>query len=415
MSNKALFQQFSLSRPAGDSSVFSLVPSKFAIIFLIVFISAFSAGVLAAVSSIEIYSLHLIVQLLYYFWLAGIFSFLAMGWLFGIALLLGKERLIFSSGYLIVRKDLFGIGFSTYFVAESITDVAWRAANPTPSDSDSASASASASAARLGSHISFDYQQETITCGTNVTAEEAEQTHQKIQQQALNQAPSTALLVKIQSHEKTTKEIIAAQKRHHQTVSLSKTPPSVLALILVNVLPIVGVLFLDWTIVEVIMLYWSESAVIGIFCLFKMWLIDPWASLIVAPFFTLHYGGFMAGHLLLVYGFVFPDEGLMTEYWEGGNVVSFLTLSFLALFVSHGISFFQNFIGRTEYVDRDIRKQMNEPYGRILIMQFSLLLGGILAVAFDSALPILLLLILLKIVTDFRAHLLEHRTDLNSE
>ena len=333
-----------------------------------------------------------------------------MGWLLGIALLLGKERLIFSSGYLIVRKDLFGIGFSTYFVAESITDVAWRAANPTAS----ASASASASAARLGSHISFDYQQETTTCGTNVTAEEAEQTHQKIQQQALNQAPSTALLVKIQSHEKTTKEIIAAQKRHHQTVSLSKTPPSVLALILVNVLPIVGVLFLDWTIVEVIMLYWSESAVIGIFCLFKMWLIDPWASLIVAPFFTLHYGGFMAGHLLLVYGFVFPDEGLMTEYWEGGNVASFLTLSFLALFVSHGISFFQNFIGRTEYVARDIREQMGEPYTRILIMQCSLLLGGVIAGAFDSALPILLLLIVLKTATDLRAHLLEHRADLNS-
>ena len=408
MSSKALFQQFSLSRPAGDSSDFSLVPSKFAILFLIVFISVFSLGVLAAISSIETHSLHLIIQLLYYFWLAGIISFLVMGWLLGIALLLGKERLIFSSGYLIVRKDLFGIGFSTYFVAESITDVAWRAANPT------ASASASASAARLGSHISFDYQQETITCGTNVTAEEAEQTHQKIQQQALNQAPSTALLVKIQSHEKTTKEIIAAQKRHRQTVSLSKTPPSVLALILVNVLPIVGVLFLDWTIVEVIMLYWSESAVIGIFCLFKMWLIDPWASLIVAPFFTLHYGGFMAGHLLLVYGFVFPDEGLMTEYWEGGNVASFLTLSFLALFVSHGISFFQNFIGRTEYVARDIREQMGEPYTRILIMQCSLLLGGVIAGAFDSALPILLLLIVLKTATDLRAHLLEHRADLNS-
>ena len=123
----------------------------------------------------------------------------------------------------------------------------------------------------------------------------------------------------------------------------------------------------------------------------------------------------MAGHLLLVYDLVLPDEGLATEFWESGNVVSLLTLSFLALFVSHGISFFQNFIGRTEYVDRDIRKQMNEPYDRILIMQFSLLLGGVLAVAFDSALPILLLLILLKIVTDFRAHLLEHRTDLNSE
>lgn len=402
MSSKVLFQQFSLSRPAGDSSGFSLVPSKFAILFLIVFISIFSMGAIAAVSSIETHSLHLIVQLLYYLWLAGIFSFLVMGWLFGIALLLGKERLIFSSGYLIVRKDFFGIGFSTYFVAGSLTDFAWNAAKTTASD------------ARLDSHISFRYQQETITCGTNVTAEEAEQTHKKIQQQALNQAPSTALLVKIQSHEKTTKQIIAAQKRRHQTVSLSKTPPSVLALILVNALPIVGVLFLDWTIVEVIVLYWSESAVIGIFNLFKMWLIDPWASLIAAPFFTFHYGGFMASHLLLVYIFVLPQGGLATEFWGGGYVVSFFTLSFLALFVSHGLSFFQNFIGRIEFVDRDIREQMGEPYSRILIMQCSLLLGGVIAGAFDSALPILLLLILLKAVTDLRAHLLEHKTELNS-
>ena len=369
---------------------------------MIFFISVFSVGTLATVSSIETQSVHLIVQLLYYFWLVGIFSFLVMGWLFGIGLLLGKERLIFSSGYLIVRKDLFGIGLSTYFVADLITDFAWSAGNSTPSD------------ARLGSHISFRYQQEAITCGTNVTAEEAEQTQQKIQHQALNQAPSTDLLVKTKAHEKTTKDIIAAQKPHHQTVSLSRRSPSVLALILVNVLPIIGVLLLDWTIAEVILLYWSESAVIGIFNLFKMWLIDPWASLIAAPFFTLHYGGFMAGHLLLVYGFVLPDEGLAKDFWESGNAVSPLTLSFLALFVSHGVSFFANFIGRIEYLDRDIREQMGKAYGRILIMQCSLLLGGVLAGAFDSALPILLLLILLKTLTDLRAHLLEHRTDLNS-
>ena len=107
MSSKAIFQQFSVARPAGDSSGFSLVGPKFAIMFLMVFISVFSLGALLAISSIEASDLHLIVQLLYHFWLLGIFSFLIVGWLFGIALLLGQERLIFSSGYLIVRKDLF--------------------------------------------------------------------------------------------------------------------------------------------------------------------------------------------------------------------------------------------------------------------------------------------------------------------
>ena len=75
MSSKAIFQQFSAARPAGDSIAFSMVGSKFAIMFLMVFISVFSLGALSAVSSIEASALHLIVQLLYRFWLIGIFLF----------------------------------------------------------------------------------------------------------------------------------------------------------------------------------------------------------------------------------------------------------------------------------------------------------------------------------------------------
>jgi len=161
------------------------------------------------------------------------------------------------------------------------------------------------------------------------------------------------------------------------------------------------------------LLYWSESAVIGIFNLFKMWLNNPWASLIAAPFFTLHYGGFMAAHLLLLNSFILPSDGLALEFWEGGNLVSPLTLAFLALFVSHGVSFFQHFVGRAEYVDRDIREKMGKPYDRIFTMQFTLILGGFLVGIFDSTLLFLLLLLLLKIVTDLRAHLVEHRTGLN--
>ena len=73
--------------------------------------------------------------------------------------------------------------------------------------------------------------------------------------------------------------------------------------------------------------------------------------------------------------------------------------------MSHGVSFFQNFIGRAEYVDRDIREQMGKPYDRIFIMQFTLILGGFLVGIFDSTLLVLLLLIVLKITTDLRAHL----------
>ena len=128
--------------------------------------------------------------------------------------LLGQERLIFSSGYLIVRKDLFGIGLNTYFAADSITDFTWRA-EPAPSGAGAGS----------GTHISFRYQQETITCGTNVTSEEGEQIHQQIQQQALNKMPDADLLAQILAYVQATKEklprkncatkLLLFQKRRH--------------------------------------------------------------------------------------------------------------------------------------------------------------------------------------------------------
>ena len=138
-------------------------------------------------------------------------------------------------------------------------------------------------------------------------------------------------------------------------------------------------------------------------------------SVIAAPFFALHYGGFMPRDLLLLYGVVLPVEDLAAEFGAGSIVVSGLTLLFLALFVSHGVSFFQNFIDRTEYVDRETRAQMCEPYGRIIIMQCALLIGGVLVSAFNSALPILLLLILFKTAIDLHAHLLGHQCDLSTE
>ena len=142
------------------------------------------------------------------------FFFSHLGWFFGIALLLGQERLIFSSGYLIVRKDLFGIGLNTYFAADSITDFTWR---PEPAPSGACAGS--------GTHISFRYQQEAITCGTNVTFEEWEQIHQKIQQQAVNQVPNAALFTKVLPYEQATSEklprkncatkLLLFQKRRH--------------------------------------------------------------------------------------------------------------------------------------------------------------------------------------------------------
>ena len=46
--------------------------------------------------------------------------------------------------------------------------------------------------------------------------------------------------------------------------------PSLFALILANAVPILGVLFLGWTVFPLVLVYWLENAVIGGFNVAKM-------------------------------------------------------------------------------------------------------------------------------------------------
>ncbi|MEK7452684.1 MAG: DUF6498-containing protein [Patescibacteria group bacterium] len=78
------------------------------------------------------------------------------------------------------------------------------------------------------------------------------------------------------------------------------------------------------------------------------------------------------------------------------------------LLISHGISFFSNFIGNREYERTDIGKQMHAPYKRIMIMHFTILFGGWLILSFKEPILGLILLIIIKTITDTSAHLKEH-------
>ncbi len=79
-----------------------------------------------------------------------------------------------------------------------------------------------------------------------------------------------------------------------------------------------------------------------------------------------------------------------------------------ALFISHGISFFTNYLGRREYLGTDLKTQMGEPYKRIVVMHLTIILGGFLTMLLRTPVAALLLLIALKTATDLYAHRKEH-------
>ena len=192
----------------------------------------------------------------------------------------------------------------------------------------------------------------------------------------------------------------------------SLVSPSGLALIAANLVPLAGVLFFGWDLASVIVLFWAESAVIGFYTVLKMAVVGKLAALVAVPFFIGHFGGFMAVHFLLIYG-LFVRGATASGQAPGvrealQQIFGPLWLSLAALFISHGVSFFDNFLGRREYLRTTMKTLMATPYNRIIVMQLALIFGGWIILLLKSPVPALALLILFKTALDFSAHRKEH-------
>ena len=81
----------------------------------------------------------------------------------------------------------------------------------------------------------------------------------------------------------------------------------------------------------------------------------------------------------------------------------------IGLFISHGISFIENYIFGKEYETNTLQKLMHQPYQRIIVMHLAILGGGIFVMKLNSPVPLLIILILLKIFFDLYLHKKSHR------
>jgi len=187
---------------------------------------------------------------------------------------------------------------------------------------------------------------------------------------------------------------------------------SLAVMVIVNMIPLVGITFWGWDLEHVLFLYWAESAVIGFYNILKMLVINFLASLLLVPFFVIHFGGFMIGHLLFII--------LLTNFGHMANdffpspetilyIVKDLWLPISLLFVSHGVSFIFNFIGRREYKTTNISQQMNAPYFRIILMHISIIFGGFFVIALHSPVFMLVILVFLKTGIDLSLHHKTHK------
>lgn len=195
--------------------------------------------------------------------------------------------------------------------------------------------------------------------------------------------------------------------------------PSMLALIAANLVPLVMVLLGDWTLEQVIMLFWAESAVIGAYTLLKMAVVAKWWSVFPGMFFVGHFGGFMAIHFMFIYVLFLrgthPGMADPAALPELVRLFAPLQWALLALVLSHGISFVMNFMGQREYESERVQSLMSAPYGRIVVMQLTLILGGWLVMLVHNPVPALAMLVVFKIIADLSAHYGERKTTAGSD
>jgi hypothetical protein len=214
---------------------------------------------------------------------------------------------------------------------------------------------------------------------------------------------------------------------------------AVAALVVANLVPLVGVLWFGWDVWGILIIYWLENGIVGLFNVLKMRHAEgredgsPVATVdtrrrlngmringrpvtgtdkaALIPFFVMHYGMFWLVHgifvlLLPVFALTGPDGGqdLGTSLTPFGILVVLV-----CLFISHGLSYRLNYIGRGEYLRTTPTQQMFAPYGRLVILHITIIFGAVLIAMTGAPAVAIVVLVLLKIALDLGLHLAEHR------
>ena len=201
---------------------------------------------------------------------------------------------------------------------------------------------------------------------------------------------------------------------------------SLVFLIAVNLLPLFGVLFFEWDVGALVVLYWSENLILGIYTLAKMAAVAGVMATFPGIFFVIHYGGFCAVHGLFIHTLLLDgDFNVMGDLtWPLFLVFVELLLNvieavlaqaptewivaFVGLFISHGYSYVTNFLLGGERDRSTVGELMSAPYKRIVILHIAVIAGGFGISALGEPLVLLLALVVLKIVVDIALHRREH-------
>jgi len=186
-----------------------------------------------------------------------------------------------------------------------------------------------------------------------------------------------------------------------------RNPPVVVVLVL-NLIPALCVLWLGWSALALLLLYWLENVVIGAVNALKMAAAargkpnGPVLAAAVIPFFVIHYGMFCLGHLVftvLIGGGAFNGQDPLKEalaLWRDRDGLLWAAAAMAALHLANYVVWLR----QGGWRETDPQSQMGEPYGRIVVLHITILGGAFLLSETGAPAALIALLAVLKSIYD---------------
>lgn len=191
-----------------------------------------------------------------------------------------------------------------------------------------------------------------------------------------------------------------------------------IVLIIANLVPIYGVWFLNWSAVEAFIVYALETLMIGVLTVLKMLVVtmfrkkDTWhnqgsssqvSGLFFILFFIAHFGIFALVQTTIFSqsaGITPPGKGMMHFFFHWYEYITKdVGIMLMSLGVGHLAKNFIPFVATGEYKTISMMNLMFQPYGRIFIQQFTVILGSMF-LSFGLGKAFILIFVVAKIFFD---------------
>jgi hypothetical protein len=179
-----------------------------------------------------------------------------------------------------------------------------------------------------------------------------------------------------------------------------------------NLIPFYGLFAWGWDIFPIFFLYWAENAIIGIYTLIMMLVYNIQhgifaviGGLFMMIFFCVHYGIFCLGHIAIITELFGPkmdhhnfqpgdllpmllSPQIQGFYW---GILGVAVVQAMQCYDAYRLKYSK--AKRVDYI-------MFSPYGRIVLLHISVLIGGLLAQSLGSPVWALAVLMGLKTLYD---------------